>query len=158
MFQLRVDDEQTSELERSKNLTTSCASALRLLHASLSPLDPDDEHQEKYEKFLGSLDVDIIALLRLHDVIDFWRAAIGAPRSETILIVPLIDGAHAASGTFGSRPSTVVSGTVHSFPNLCCLKLCLAECEKCTVVLDTPTAWVPSCPFRWPGMWGREHG
>ncbi len=122
LLHLRVDDAQSADLELVKNFTASCASALRLLHASLSPLDPE-EPREKYESFLDRLEPDVIKHLTVNKLVQFWRTATSVPPSETMLVVPLLDEANAATGTFADRPTKGVSSRVQSVPTQCFLNL-----------------------------------
>lgn len=74
-----MNDAPTADLERKLGLDESSASALPLLDASLSLLDPGHEHQEAYAEFAESVDADIRKWLSIRKVIEFWRTAINMP-------------------------------------------------------------------------------
>ena len=89
-------------------LDASSGEVLRLLHASLSPLDPE-EPREDYIGFVGKLHPEVVKQLMLHNLVNFWRTALSVPPTETMLVVPLLDEANAATGTFVDRKTKGVS-------------------------------------------------
>lgn len=133
---LRVDAAPSADLERKKGLDVSSSVALRLLHASLSSLDPDpEEPREKYENFLNSLDMEVAQQLTLNKVIMFWRSALNVPPDETLMVVPLLDEANAAVGTFIDRPTREVSSRVHGSHTKVLLDLVRCVANICSLKL-----------------------
>ena len=55
------------------------------------------------------LDMEAVKQLTLNKLIRFWRTAMGVPPAETMLVVPLLDEANGATGTFVDRPTKGVS-------------------------------------------------
>ena len=91
----RVADASTSDAER--GLSVQAASAARLLYAALQSLyDPF----ASYWQFMA-LPAHVRERLTISDVLDFLRMALEVPADEYLLLVPLINKAHRATGRFG---------------------------------------------------------
>ncbi|BDA48428.1 hypothetical protein COCOBI_12-1070 [Coccomyxa sp. Obi] len=169
MFLLRVDEDQDASLERDKGLFESCASAIRLLHASLSPLDhaslspldPSEERQT-YAGFLQSLDLDIVKSLSLSELIEFWRTALTVPRSEMMLVVPLIDEANAATGTFVPRDSETATWVKELLSEVICDMSHNSKKPPTLIVpLTATTQWTAvdlGTEERWTVSWRSQAG
>ena len=85
-------------LERCSGLSVQAASAVRLLFAALQSLNGTN-----YYHFFWNLDASVRGQLTIPDVLDFLRMALEVPADEYLLLVPLINKAHQATGCFGEE-------------------------------------------------------
>ncbi len=93
----RVGDAPNASYDQ--GLSVQSASAVRLLYATLQSLDG-----HLYWEFVETLDAHVRERLTILDVLDFLRMALEVPAEEYLLLVPLINKAHRAFGTFGKEP------------------------------------------------------
>ena len=121
----RVADAADAYADR--GLSVQTASAVRLLYAALQSLN-----WAAYWQFVESLHPYVRERLTIPDVLDFLRIALEVPADEYLLLVPLIDKAHRAKGSFGGQDrgqkvtqlSCLISiGCRISFDHLCDVKM-----------------------------------
>lgn len=104
---------ESSELD----LDVQQASAVRLLYSALQHLEEiPDVHD--YRRFFRELDARVRQWLTIPDVLDFLRIALMVPEEEYLLLVPLINEAQQAVGTFGKESQ---KGVRHwTLLHMCC--------------------------------------
>ena len=108
MLFARVSDVKTAKLEREYGLDSTTASALRLLYAALTPLNPSAARLN-YEQYLADMDDNVRQQLMVLHVLDFVRQASSLPKEVPLLIVPMIDEGNAAEGTIQPRSNPEVT-------------------------------------------------
>ena len=79
-----------------RGLSVQTASAVRLLYAALQ-----SPSKANYWQFVKTLDAHVRERLTIPDVLDFLRIVLEVPADDYLLLVPLINKAHRARGSFG---------------------------------------------------------